>query len=89
MNEFESDKKIKAFFDADKAASPDEDITQQRNRAIARSRANIAQRDTILFAFVKLWTTIAEILAPIFAALAVKQANNRQQHYSNKQSNKD
>jgi hypothetical protein len=88
VEELEPDKQIKAFFNNDEIPS-DEAIAKQRRRAVARSRANVAQRDTILFAFVKLWTTIAEMLAPIFAAFAVKQANSQSTRYSNKQHDKD
>jgi hypothetical protein len=38
---------------------------------------NLAQRDTTTFAFVRLWTTLAELLAPIFAAFATKKASPR------------
>ncbi len=55
----------------------DTDISQQQHssidKTVKRIRSSIFQRDTILFAFVKFWTTIAKMLAPIFAHFAAKQ----------------
>lgn len=43
-------------------------------RALKRARASVAQRDTLAFAIVRIWTTLAALLAPLFATLATKQA---------------
>ncbi|MDH3511370.1 MAG: hypothetical protein OER85_11010 [Gammaproteobacteria bacterium] len=39
-----------------------------------RVRAGIGQRDTLLFAFVRIWTVVVRLLAPVFAQLAVRKA---------------
>lgn len=44
------------------------------SRALKRARANVAQRDTLSFAVVRMWTALAALLAPLFAALAKSQA---------------
>ena len=77
----QDDDVLHAFFDVEKkAANKRANPITRIDRVIANSRANLAQRDTIMFAFIKLWTTVAEMLAPIFAALAVKHS---QQHTRN------
>lgn len=48
---------------------PEESETRL-SRALARARASVGQRDTMLFAFVRVWTTLAQLLAPVFAHLA-------------------
>jgi hypothetical protein len=76
-----SDQRLQNFFDADKINAPNPADFQQRVQR--RTRANLAQRDTANFAFVRLWTTLAELLAPIFAAFAAKKAS---QYLLNKRS---
>ena len=44
------------------------------SKTLRRVRANVAQRDTLLFALVRVWSVLAALLAPIFAALATQQA---------------
>ena len=44
--------------------------------AVKRARESLAQHDTLAFILVKLWATIAKILAPIFAQAAKHQAKN-------------
>jgi hypothetical protein len=68
-----NDDELLAFFNADKVEAPDTLVSQQRIQR--RTRVNLAQRDTTTFAFVRLWTTLAELLAPIFAAFAAKKAS--------------
>lgn len=68
-----NDEELLAFFNADKVEAPDTLVSQQRIQR--RTRMNLAQRDTTTFAFVRLWTTLAELLAPIFAAFAAKKAS--------------
>ena len=75
------DLQVKALFDADKSLSGVE-LGDSRQKNIARVKANVAQRDTMLFAFVKVWTVLADILAPIFAAFATKKASAK--HTTNK-----
>lgn len=43
-------------------------------RALKRARANVAQRDTLAFAIVRMWTALAALLAPLFAAFAKSHA---------------
>ena len=43
-------------------------------RALKQARANVAQRDTLAFAVVRMWTALAALLAPLFAAFAKSQA---------------
>jgi hypothetical protein len=69
MSKFDSDEQLKALLAADLPHRP---VGEQTRKALRRSRANVAQRDTLLFAFIKLWTTLAEMLAPLFAAFASK-----------------
>ena len=44
------------------------------SRTLRRVRANVAQRDTLIFALVRIWSALAALLAPVFAALATSQA---------------
>ena len=44
------------------------------DKVLRRARAGVGQRDTLLFAIVRIWTVIAELLAPVFAQLAERQA---------------
>jgi hypothetical protein len=68
-----NDEQLLAFFNTEKIETPDTLVTQQRIQR--RTRMNLAQRDTTTFAFVRLWTTLAELLAPIFAAFAAKKVS--------------
>jgi len=69
-----NDEQLLAFFNTEKIDAPDTLVTQQRIQR--RTRMNLAQRDTTTFAFVRLWTTLAELLAPIFAAFAAKKTSS-------------
>lgn len=55
-----------------------EQNTPDDNRIVAgamhRVRAAVAQKDTLTFALVKVWTVLAQLLAPLFARLAVTHA---------------
>ncbi len=42
--------------------------------ALKRLRTRVGQRDSMLFAVVRIWTVIAEMLAPVFAQLAERRA---------------
>ncbi|MEO0366835.1 MAG: hypothetical protein AAF265_15250 [Pseudomonadota bacterium] len=44
------------------------------DRVMRRVRASVGQRDSLLFAIVKFWTVIAEMVAPVFAQIAARQA---------------
>lgn len=48
--------------------------TPLTDKVIRRARAGVGQRDTLLFAIVRIWTVVAELLAPIFAQLAARHA---------------
>lgn len=72
------DHDIKALFDAEEPPSSDE-MAKQRKKNRARVQANVAQRDTIMFAFVKVWTVLADMLAPLFAAFATKKVGSVKQ----------
>lgn len=75
MNEHDadpSDQEIKALLGSTPTLS-EKDVGKQRQDTISRARSSIGQRDTIMFAFIKMWTVLADLLAPIFATLAVKK----------------
>ncbi len=64
-----NDQQIQALFNNDTITPPND----QQKRLRKRVSFNMAQRDTTLFAFVRLWTALAELLAPIFATIAAKR----------------
>lgn len=70
------DKDIKALLLGNNTDVENNAAGRQRQKAITRARVTMAQRDTILFAFIKIWATIAEMLAPLFAAFATKHARH-------------
>jgi len=75
VNKSESDPpdpQIKALLGAAPPVS-DKSIDKQRKIAIHRARSSVGQRDTIMFAFIKIWTVLADLLAPIFATFAAKK----------------
>lgn len=75
MNESESDlsnQQIKMLFGRDQAL-PKHLLEKQRQTAIQRARTTVGQRDTILFAFIKMWTVLADLLAPLFASFAANK----------------
>jgi hypothetical protein len=41
---------------------------------ISQVRAGVGVRDTLMFAIVRIWTVIAQLLAPVFAMFAVRKA---------------
>lgn len=76
MNDSESDKfdpQVKAWLESAKPPT-DQIMEKQRIATVQRARASIGQRDTVMFAFIKLWTVLADMLAPIFANFAAKRA---------------
>ena len=69
----QQDDKIRALLNA--PAEPDDTRSDDRiARAMKRMRVSVGQRDSLLFAVVKIWTAIAELLAPIFAQLGERRA---------------
>lgn len=86
-----ADEEMKALF-ADKSdvtkQSVEPNLDQQRLRVLKRIRMNAAQSDTVLFAFIKLWTTLAELLAPIFANFAAKKMQQHKPTKINRPANK-
>lgn len=73
MDNLENDEQIKRFLAAEKASIKPFPEDKHRS-AMARARFNLGQQDTIVFAFVRVWASLAKMLAPIFAFLAVKHA---------------
>lgn len=53
---------------------PVEASSRSVEKAAARVRAGVGARDAILFAVVRIWTVVMRLLAPVFAALAVRKA---------------
>ena len=47
---------------------------RRTSKALNRARRNVVQRDSLTFVVVKLWATLARLLAPFFAAFGEKQA---------------
>ncbi len=68
----EKNKKIETLLNTPEASEADEDARLQR--VMRRVRANVGQRDSLLFAVVKFWATIAEMVAPLFAQFAERRA---------------
>lgn len=52
----------------------DEAAPKLVDELMRRVRAGVGARDTLLFAFVRIWTVVVRLLAPIFARLAVRKA---------------
>ena len=76
MNDSESDAfdpQVKTWLESGKPPT-DQMMEKQRIATVQRARSSIGQRDTVMFAFIKLWTVLADILAPIFASFAAKRA---------------
>lgn len=78
----EPDRQLQAFFDADIDQQSQE--TDRLRTAISRTRFNVAQKDAVSFSFIKIWTTIAEMLAPLFANFAAKKYSPERRHKHNK-----
>ena len=55
--------------------------TKRVEKVLRRARASVGQRDTMVFALVRVWSTLAELLAPFFALLAQRTAEAK---HSNK-----
>lgn len=51
-------------------------------RVMNRARRQVGQRDTLTFALVKIWATLAKLLAPFFAIVGEKQAQATQQTHA-------
>ncbi len=77
----DEDDEIKALLSSDDGH--DTDASSKHNHvdaAIKKTRESLAQRETLAFVLIKLWTTIAKILAPLFAQAARYQAENMSHH---------
>ncbi len=48
--------------------------------AMQKARSTVGQRDALTFALVRVWTVLAEMLAPLFAHLAVMQSSSVRAH---------
>lgn len=75
MNKSESelsDQQIKSLFGNEESVKAEE-LDRHRSKTLIRARANLGQRDTIMFAFIKMWTVLAEVLAPVFASFSAKK----------------
>lgn len=55
---------------------PDTHENVRLERVMRRVRANVGQRDSLLFAVVKFWSAIAEMVAPIFAQFSERRARS-------------
>jgi len=71
IDNVEDDEKIRQLL---KVQPPGGTKTGLTDKVMRRTRAGVGQRDTLLFAIVRIWKVIAELLAPLFAQLAVRQA---------------
>ncbi len=67
----QDDQEIKTLLGGDLDTSLETQVSV--DYALKRTRQNIYKRDAMLFAFVKFWTTLAKILAPVFAYFARQQ----------------
>lgn len=67
----EDDDKLRELL---KVETPPQRKMTLTDRVLRRARRGVAQRDTVLFAIVRIWQVIAELLAPVFAQLAERQA---------------
>lgn len=63
------DEELERWFKDD--TTPDDEAIQSVLKA---AKQNIGQKDTFMFAFVKIWVTMAELFAPLFANLAIKNS---------------
>ncbi|MEL7312545.1 MAG: hypothetical protein AAFN07_13620 [Pseudomonadota bacterium] len=71
----EKRKDIEQLLSVDESTSDDDAQAPIRlDRVMRRVRASVGQRDSLLFAIVKFWTVIAEMVAPVFAQIAARQA---------------
>ena len=65
---------IRALLKADHPAGSTPEDDRILKEAMTRVRSTVARKDTLTFALVKVWTVLAQLLAPLFARLAVSQA---------------
>ena len=62
---------IRQILNGDQLPKNDPDRTR---KVMNRARRQVGQRDTLTFALVKVWATLARLLAPFFAAVGEGQA---------------
>ena len=72
----ENDNDIRQLLGGDQLTTENPDRTR---KTINRARRQVGQRDTLTFAFIKIWATLAKLLAPFFAAVGEKQAQATRQ----------
>ena len=65
---------IRALLKADQPDMSTPDDQRIVTGAMLRVRSTVARKDTLTFALIKVWTVLAQLLAPLFARLAVSQA---------------
>ena len=58
----------------DLEAEQSTDSNKQLSNTLKTAKSEQGQKDTIMFAFVNIWVTMAELLAPLFATIAVKNS---------------
>jgi hypothetical protein len=59
------------------------DSSSRIRRALKRVNTNKGQQQTLAFLLVKVWVTVAKVLAPIFAGMAKRHARAKTQNSVN------
>ncbi len=72
----DNDNDIRQLLGGEELTTPNPDRTR---KTMNRARRQVGQRDTLTFALVKVWATLAKLLAPFFAVVGEKQAQATQQ----------
>lgn len=76
-----NDDELKALLggDGDILDPPNEDSPHEDriSKGLKRTRTNLAQQQTLSFMLIKIWVSVAKILAPFFAVVAKRQAEAR------------
>lgn len=74
---------IRALLKADQPDGRTPEDEQILTGAMLRVRSTVARKDTLTFALIKVWTVLAQLLAPLFARLAVSQARAARRNPTN------
>jgi hypothetical protein len=83
-----NDEKFENLF-KDSQIEPNKDNV---DKALKKAKAETGQKDTLMFAFVNIWVAMAELLAPLFANIAIKNSqslNPKHKHPSAQQKETD